>query len=210
MGGGFLTDILGASLLAAIGLGFGFVTSTIAAVSGVEEREQGVASGLINTSQQIGGALGLAVLSTIATTRTDDVMATGHSTLANGLTEGFQSAFLGGAVIAALGFVATLVLIRTRDSRAHVEMANAETPGRARSLAGLGMRGAGARPSGRAPRLTLAQSAEAEGFRAADVRGAGPACAPASPARVPIRAPRRSEHRPGPRSRSRRPRATAA
>ena len=77
MGGGFLTDILGASLLAAIGLGFGFVTSTIAAVSGVEEREQGVASGLINTSQQIGGALGLAVLSTIATTRTDDVMATG-------------------------------------------------------------------------------------------------------------------------------------
>jgi EmrB/QacA subfamily drug resistance transporter len=128
VGGGFLTDILGASLLAAIGLGFGFVTSTIAAMSGVEEHEQGLASGLINTSQQIGGALGLAVLSTIATTRTDDVMATGHSTLANGLTEGFQSAFLGGAVIAALGFVATLVLIRTRDSRAHVEMSNAQAP----------------------------------------------------------------------------------
>jgi EmrB/QacA subfamily drug resistance transporter len=129
VGGGFLTDILGPSLLAAIGLGFGFVTSTIAAVSGVEQREQGLASGLINTSQQIGGALGLAVLSTIATTRTDHVMATGASTLPNALTEGFQSAFLGGAVIAALGFVATLVLIRTRDSRAHVEMANAETQG---------------------------------------------------------------------------------
>jgi MFS family permease len=125
VGGGFLTDILGASLLAAIGLGFGFVTSTIAAVSGVEDREQGLASGLINTSQQIGGALGLAVLSTIATSRTDHVMATGHSTVVNGLTEGFQSAFLGGAVIAALGFVATLVLIRTRDSRAHVEMSEA-------------------------------------------------------------------------------------
>ncbi len=83
VGGGFLTDILGASLLAAIGLGFGFVTSTIAAVSGVEEKEQGLASGLINTSQQIGGALGLAVLSTIATTRTNDVMATGTSTLPN-------------------------------------------------------------------------------------------------------------------------------
>ena len=54
-------------------------------------------------------------------------MATGHSTLPNALTEGFQSAFLGGAVIAALGFVATLVLIRTRDSRAHVEMARAES-----------------------------------------------------------------------------------
>ena len=124
--GGFLTDILGPSLLAAIGLGFGFVTSTIAAVSGVEDREQGLASGLINTSNQIGGALGLAVLSTIATTRTDNVLAAGHSTVPNALTEGFQSAFLGGAVIAAIGVVATLVLIRTRDSRAHVEMANAE------------------------------------------------------------------------------------
>ena len=126
VGGGFLTDILGPSVLGAIGLGFGFVTSTIAAVSGVEDREQGLASGLINTSNQIGAALGLAVLSTIATTRTDNVLATGHSTLPNALTEGFQSAFLGGAVIAALGVVATLVLIRTRDSKAHVEMSKAE------------------------------------------------------------------------------------
>jgi EmrB/QacA subfamily drug resistance transporter len=126
VGGGFLTDILGPSLLAAIGLGFGFVTSTIAAVSGVEEREQGLASGLINTSQQIGGALGLAVLSTIATSRTDHVMASGTASLPSALTDGFQSAFLGGAVIATLGFLATLILIRTRDSRAHVEMSNAE------------------------------------------------------------------------------------
>jgi EmrB/QacA subfamily drug resistance transporter len=125
VGGGFLSDILGPSLLAALGLGFGFVTSTIAAVSGVEEREQGLASGLINTSQQFGGALGLAVLSTIATSRTDNLLA-GGSSPANALTEGFQSAFLGGAVIAALGFAATLILIRTRDSRAHLEMANAE------------------------------------------------------------------------------------
>ncbi|HSD24181.1 MAG TPA: MFS transporter [Solirubrobacterales bacterium] len=126
VGGGFLTDILGPSLLAAVGLGFGFVTSTIAAVAGVEQREQGLASGLINTSQQIGGALGLAVLSTIATSRTDHVMATGTSTLPNALTEGFQSAFLGGAVIAALGVAAALILIRTRDSKAHMEMANAD------------------------------------------------------------------------------------
>jgi EmrB/QacA subfamily drug resistance transporter len=126
VGGGFLTDILGPSLLAAIGLGLGFVTSTIAAVSGVGDREQGLASGLINTSQQIGGALGLAVLSTIATSRTDDLLAGGGSSQATALTEGFQRAFLGGAVIAALGFVATLILIRTRDSRAHVEMSAAE------------------------------------------------------------------------------------
>src|SRR5205823_80775 len=115
VGGGFLTDILGPSLLAAMGLGFGFVTSTIAAVSGVEAREQGLASGLINTSQQIGGALGLAVLSTLATTRTDHLISSG-TTLPHALTEGFQVAFLGGAVIAALGFVATLTIIRTRDS----------------------------------------------------------------------------------------------
>jgi EmrB/QacA subfamily drug resistance transporter len=125
-GGGFVSDILGPSLLAAIGLGFGFVTSTIAAVSGVRQREQGLASGLINTSQQIGGALGLAVLSTIATTRTHDALASGTSSLAHALTEGFQTAFLGGAAIAALGFVATLVLIRGRDSKAHVEMASAQ------------------------------------------------------------------------------------
>jgi EmrB/QacA subfamily drug resistance transporter len=132
VGGGFITDILGPSLLAAIGLGFGFVTSTIAAVSGVEEREQGLASGLINTSQQIGAALGLAVLSTIATSRTDHVLASGASSLPGALTDGFHSAFLGGAVIAALGCVATLILIRSRDSRAHADMANAQAaPARA-------------------------------------------------------------------------------
>ena len=122
VGGGFTTDILGPSLFAAAGLGFSFVTTTIAAVSGVEENEAGLASGLINTSQQIGGALGLAVLSTLATSRTEDVMSAGGSSLANGLTEGFQAAFLGGAAIAALGFVLTLVLIRGSDSRAHVEL----------------------------------------------------------------------------------------
>jgi EmrB/QacA subfamily drug resistance transporter len=125
VGGGFVEDILGPSLLAATGLGFAFVTTTIAAVSGVRDQESGLASGLINTSQQIGGALGLAVLATIANSRTDDVMANSGgdpSALPTALTEGFQSAFLGGAVIAALGLVLTLVLIRSRDSRAHVEL----------------------------------------------------------------------------------------
>jgi EmrB/QacA subfamily drug resistance transporter len=126
VGGSFTTDILGPSLFAAAGLGFAFVTTTIAAVSGVEENEAGLASGLINTSQQIGGALGLAVLSAVAISRTDDVMSAGSSSLKNGLTEGFQAAFLGGAMIAAIGFVLTLVLIRGRDSRAHVELGKQE------------------------------------------------------------------------------------
>src|SRR5206468_3223420 len=95
VGGGFTTDILGPSLLAATGLGFAFVTTTIAAVSGVREEESGLASGLINTSQQIGGALGLAVLTTVANSRTDSVMASAGgdpSALHNALNEGFQSA----------------------------------------------------------------------------------------------------------------------
>ncbi len=61
-GGSFTSDILGPSVIAAIGLGFSFVPTTIAAVSGIQDREQGLASGLINTSQQIGGAIGLAIL----------------------------------------------------------------------------------------------------------------------------------------------------
>ena len=141
-GGSFAGDVLGPSLLAAVGLGFGFVTSTIAATSGVDAREQGLASGLINTSQQIGGALGLAVLSTIATSRTDDALA-GGGAVPDALTEGFQAAFLGGAVIGLIGFVATLILIRNRDSRAHVEMAQGLRP--RRGEAAVGVRAAGAR-----------------------------------------------------------------
>ena len=126
VGGGFTTDILGPSLFAAAGLGFAFVTTTIAAVSGVQEQEAGLASGLINTSQQIGGALGLAVLSAIAIARTDHVMSEGGVSQLTGLTEGFQAAFLGGALIALLGFFLTLVLIKGSDSRAHVEIGRRE------------------------------------------------------------------------------------
>jgi hypothetical protein len=79
-------------LLAAVGLGFAFATTTIAAVSGIQDHEQGLASGLINTSQQIGGALGLAVLATIANSRTDSVVqdAGGDpAALPRALVEGF-------------------------------------------------------------------------------------------------------------------------
>jgi EmrB/QacA subfamily drug resistance transporter len=134
-GGGFTTDILGPSLLAAAGLGFSFVTTTIAAVSGVGESEAGLASGLINTSQQVGGALGLAVLATVATSRTDGLTPGGAPPSPNALTEGFQAAFLGGAAIAALGFVLTLALIRNSDSRAHVELGREEARQRAREEA---------------------------------------------------------------------------
>jgi EmrB/QacA subfamily drug resistance transporter len=114
--GTFLADILGPSLLAAVGLGFAFVPVTIAAVSGVEDREQGLASGLINTAQQVGGALGLAILAAVANT------IIGSSRDPAVLTEGFQTAFLVGSGFAVLGLIATLLLIRSSDSRAHVEI----------------------------------------------------------------------------------------
>jgi MFS family permease len=123
VGGGYLADVLGPSLVAAVGLGFAFVPVTIAAVAGVREADSGLASGLINTAQQVGGALGLAILAAVANSRTDSVMATAHgarSQLPTALTEGFQSAFLVGAGFALAGALLALVLIRRSDSRAHV------------------------------------------------------------------------------------------
>ena len=123
VGGSFLDDILGPSLLAAIGLGFGFVTSTIAAVAGVRAREQGLASGLINTSQQFGGAIGLAVLSAIATSRTHDVLAAAARAPSTPSPRASRPRSWSARGSPPLGVLATLLLIRTRDSRAHVEMA---------------------------------------------------------------------------------------
>jgi EmrB/QacA subfamily drug resistance transporter len=120
--GSYVSDILGPSLLAAVGLGLAFVSMTVAAVSGVETHETGLASGLINTSQQIGGALGLAILAIVANSRIDDLAASG--TPANvAMTEGFQSAFLVGAGIAILGAVLAQVLVSSRVSREHAQAA---------------------------------------------------------------------------------------
>jgi EmrB/QacA subfamily drug resistance transporter len=119
--GSFLADILGPSLLAAVGLGFAFVPVTIAAVAGIEDREQGLASGLINTSEQVGGALGLAILAAVA----NGIIDGSHDPVV--LTEGFQSAFLVGAAFAVLGLIATLTLIRGSDSKAPAELGSAST-----------------------------------------------------------------------------------
>ena len=112
--GSYLSDLLPGFLLIGIGIGFSFVPISIAALAGVQAHEAGLASGLINTSQQIGGALGIAALSTIATSRTADALATG-STPPYALVDGFSAAFLAGVIIAALGIVAALTLIRRDD-----------------------------------------------------------------------------------------------
>src|SRR5438128_10547614 len=119
--GSYLGDLLPGFLLVAVGLGFSFVPISIAALAGVQPAEAGLASGLINMSQQIGGALGIAALSTIATSRTSSALASG-STHATALVDGFHSAFIAGVIIAGLGIIAALTLIR-RDELEQVEPA---------------------------------------------------------------------------------------
>jgi EmrB/QacA subfamily drug resistance transporter len=109
--GSYLGDLLPGFLLIAIGIGFSFVPISIAALAGVVPAEAGLASGLINTSQQVGGALGIAILSTIATSQTSDAVARGTA-YPDALVSGFTTAFFVGAIIAALGIVAALTLIR--------------------------------------------------------------------------------------------------
>ena len=129
--GSYATDLLVPMVIAAVGLGFAFVPITIAAVSNISSGESGLASGLINTSQQVGGALGLAILGTIASSRTTDLVTAAHGApgaLPGALTEGFQLAFLAGAGFGILGIIATLVLVRGSDSRAIVGAKPAELP----------------------------------------------------------------------------------
>jgi EmrB/QacA subfamily drug resistance transporter len=121
-GGSFSADVLGPSLLAAFGLGFSFVSVTIGAVTGTRPHEAGLASGLINTAQQVGGALGLAILATVANSRTQSLLSGGvHPSVA--LTKGFDRAFLVGASFAIVGAILAAVLISSRDSREQAEIA---------------------------------------------------------------------------------------
>jgi EmrB/QacA subfamily drug resistance transporter len=114
VGGSYVDDLLPGFLLTGVGIGFSFVPISIAALAGVRNSEAGLASGLFNTSQQIGGALGIAALSTIATTRTDNAVAAGTS-LPDALVDGFSAAFAAGVVVAALGIVTALTLIRSDE-----------------------------------------------------------------------------------------------
>jgi EmrB/QacA subfamily drug resistance transporter len=106
--GTYLTSVLPSLLLVSLGMGAVFVPLTLVATTGLEDEDQGLASGLFNTSQQIGGALGLAILSTIAASHT-----------VNGspaqLVRGFHWAFAGSAAFVLAGLVALLLMLRQRD-----------------------------------------------------------------------------------------------
>ena len=107
--GDYLRDILPGIVLMATGMGATFVAITLAATSGVAVKESGLVSGLLNTSQQIGGAIGLAVLTTVSTARTNTIMAQAKgdpAALSGALVQGFRSAFM---IAAGLAIVASII-----------------------------------------------------------------------------------------------------
>jgi EmrB/QacA subfamily drug resistance transporter len=125
--GSYLADLLPGFLLIGMGLGFSFVPISIAALAGIEPEEAGLASGLFNTSQQIGGALGVAALSTIAAARTDDALA-GGALRPDALVTGFHAAFFASVVVMAIAIGAVLMLIRRAELEQSVEQLPAPQP----------------------------------------------------------------------------------
>ena len=112
----FVRDLLPGTVLVGLGIVTGLVSVTIAATSGVGDRDQGLASGLLNTSQQIGAAVGLAILVAVTTARTQAIAASaGQSAIAT--TGGFQAALGVGAGFAALGIVVAVLMIRKSPSQ---------------------------------------------------------------------------------------------
>ena len=112
--GSYAADLLPGFILIGVGLGFAFVPVSIAALSGATGEEAGLQSGLINTNQQIGGALGLAILISISTTRTDNLIEDGVAQL-DALTDGYSLAFWVAAGIAILGVIVTLFALKRED-----------------------------------------------------------------------------------------------
>jgi EmrB/QacA subfamily drug resistance transporter len=109
--GSYFGDIFFGLLVVGPGIGLAFVTATVAALAGVDEHESGLASGLSNTALQIGGALGVAIVSTVAVSRSEHFLAgnEGASQLV-ALNEGFQAAFLAVLVLAGIGMALALLL----------------------------------------------------------------------------------------------------
>jgi EmrB/QacA subfamily drug resistance transporter len=107
----FVADLLGPTIIIGIGLGGAFVAGTELAVNGVEDRDAGLASGLVNTSQQVGGAVGIAVLATLAASRTNGLLAKGNDSM-QALTGGFSWVFLGAALFAIIGAIIVIVVVK--------------------------------------------------------------------------------------------------
>ena len=107
----YVTDVLPSMLLLGTGAGLSFPALMTLAMSSATAADSGLASGLVNTTQQVGGALGLAVLATLSTTRTDDLLASGDST-ASALTDGYHLAFTVGAGLVAVAIGVAVTVLR--------------------------------------------------------------------------------------------------
>ena len=125
--GSYAANLLPGYLAAGVGVPFVFVPVSIAAVSGVESRLTGVASGLINTNEQIGGALGVAITSTVFATHAQSLLESGHAPQ-DALTSGFRLAFWAVFVIAVAGLIAVIALVRGEDAEAAPEHQNRAAP----------------------------------------------------------------------------------
>src|SRR3990172_12265489 len=111
--GAFVVNVLPSMILLGFGAGMAFNPLLLAAMSDVPQEEAGLASGVVNTSFMMGGALGLAVLASLAASRTDSLRASGDGALA-ALTGGYHAAFLVGAAFAVSAAVVGTVLLRAR------------------------------------------------------------------------------------------------
>jgi EmrB/QacA subfamily drug resistance transporter len=117
VGGHYLPDALPVMLLLGTGAGLAFPSLMTLAMSGATRSDSGLASGLVNTSLQVGGAIGLAVLATLATTRTDNLVASGESHAA-ALTGGYHLAFAVGAALVVAALVVAVTVLRPETAAA--------------------------------------------------------------------------------------------
>jgi sugar phosphate permease len=132
--GSYLIDVVPPVVLIGLGAGMGFPSLMMLSMSGVRPEDSGLASGLINTTVQVGGAIGLAVLATLAADRTDGLLADGESAV-SALNSGFHIAYLIGAALVAVAFAVAVTVLRDPSPAALAaahgggQEAGAETPG---------------------------------------------------------------------------------